>query len=246
MAAWAASSEAPKRNGDATGHGKCATDRLISGALLAGSHRTRPDRTDCSAGFVSGKSWGSATTVRSRLHANQQPEADAELQVQNLDTVVAAPAPVPTVLPVTVRPEMQSPTARPQRPSLAPACAPTGTIEIEIGNARVRLRGTVDDAGVRSESGGQPALRPRLRLARPTRRHPQAAVTRRPGPAAAGQAPGARSLRLPTGNIGQRVADASAALQAARRHRLAHAFANASARTRGLNNFVKLPAVRTR
>jgi transposase len=57
---------------------------------------------------------------------------------------------VPTLLPVTVRPEMQSPTAQPQQPTLAPARAPTGTIEIEIGNARVRLRGTVDDASVRS------------------------------------------------------------------------------------------------
>ena len=72
------------------------------------------------------------------------------LQAQNLDTVVAAPAPVPTLLPVTVQAERQPPTARPQRPPLAPARASTGTIEIEIGNARVRLRGTVDDASLRS------------------------------------------------------------------------------------------------
>ena len=72
------------------------------------------------------------------------------LQALNLDTVVAAPASVPALLPVTVQPEMQPPTAQPQQPPLAPARASTGTIEIEIGNARVRLRGTVDDASVRS------------------------------------------------------------------------------------------------
>ena len=72
------------------------------------------------------------------------------LQAQNVDTVVAAPAPVPTLLPVTVQPEMKPPTTQPQQPPLAPARASTGTIEIEIGNARVRLRGTVDDASLRS------------------------------------------------------------------------------------------------
>ena len=74
------------------------------------------------------------------------------LQAQNLDTVVVAPAPapVPRLLPVTVQHEMQPPAAPPQQPPLAPARASTGTIEIEIGNARVRLRGTVDDASLRS------------------------------------------------------------------------------------------------
>ena len=38
------------------------------------------------------------------------------LQAQNLDAVVAAPAPVPTLLPVTVQPEMQPPTAQPPQP----------------------------------------------------------------------------------------------------------------------------------
>ena len=38
------------------------------------------------------------------------------LQAQNLDTVVAAPAPMPTLLPVTVQPEMQPPTAQPPQP----------------------------------------------------------------------------------------------------------------------------------
>ena len=72
------------------------------------------------------------------------------LQAQNLDAVVAAPAPVPTLLPVTVQTEMQLPAAQPHQPPLALARASTGTIEVEIGNARVRLRGTVDDASLRS------------------------------------------------------------------------------------------------
>jgi transposase len=71
------------------------------------------------------------------------------LQAQNLNAEEAAPAPAPTLLPVAVRPEMQPPTAQPQQPPLAPVRASTGTIEIEIGNARVRLRGTVDDASLR-------------------------------------------------------------------------------------------------
>lgn len=72
------------------------------------------------------------------------------LQAQNLDAAAAAAAAVPTLLPVTVQPEMQPPTVQPQQPPLVPARASTGTIEIEIGNARVRLRGTVDDASLRS------------------------------------------------------------------------------------------------
>ena len=56
----------------------------------------------------------------------------------------------PTLLPVTVQSDVPALTAKPLQPSAAPARAPTGTIEIEIGTARVRLRGTVDDAGVRS------------------------------------------------------------------------------------------------
>ena len=57
---------------------------------------------------------------------------------------------MPTLLPVTVQPEMQPPTAQPQQPPLAPARATTESIEVEIGSARVRLRGTVDDASLRS------------------------------------------------------------------------------------------------
>jgi transposase len=44
---------------------------------------------------------------------------------------------------------MRAPTAPRQQAPSAPARTPTGTIEIEIGNARVRLRGAVDEASVR-------------------------------------------------------------------------------------------------
>ena len=67
------------------------------------------------------------------------------LRAQNPDSASTS---LPTLLPVTVQPEMQVPTAPAQPPS-ALARAPTGTIEIEIGSARVRLRGAVDDASVR-------------------------------------------------------------------------------------------------
>jgi transposase len=53
----------------------------------------------------------------------------------------------PALLPVTVVPE--SPTAAPSS-AAPPARALNGTIEIEIGGARVRLRGNVDDMSLRS------------------------------------------------------------------------------------------------
>jgi len=57
----------------------------------------------------------------------------------------------PTLLPVTVQPDTLARTAVPLgRPPVAPTRAAMGTIEIEIGTARVRLRGTVDDSSVRS------------------------------------------------------------------------------------------------
>jgi transposase len=62
----------------------------------------------------------------------------------------AAVAPLPTLLPVTVQTDVPALTGKPLQPPAAPARAPTGTIEVEIGTARVRLRGTVDDASVRS------------------------------------------------------------------------------------------------
>ena len=61
------------------------------------------------------------------------------------------------------------------------------------------------------------------------------AVVRRPGTDAAGQAPGARPLRVAAGDSRRRGTDAGAAVHAARRHRLAHAGAHAHARTGGLS-----------
>ncbi len=52
----------------------------------------------------------------------------------------------PALLPVTVVPEL--PIAVPP-PTAPPARTPNGTIEIEIGGARVRVRGNVDDASLR-------------------------------------------------------------------------------------------------
>jgi len=68
------------------------------------------------------------------------------LRAQDLGT---AAAPSPTLLPVTVRREGSAPTATPLQPPATPR-ASTGTIEVEIGSARIRLRGAVDDASVRS------------------------------------------------------------------------------------------------
>src|SRR5438105_3964578 len=69
------------------------------------------------------------------------------LRAQGVDAETTA---LPTLLPVTVQPDVPALAAKPLQPAAAPARASTGTIEIEIGTARVRLRGTVDDASVRS------------------------------------------------------------------------------------------------
>jgi len=53
---------------------------------------------------------------------------------------------VPTLLPVTV--EEHVTTAR--KPAATPARTPSGVIEIDIGAARVRVRGVVDETTVRS------------------------------------------------------------------------------------------------
>ena len=59
------------------------------------------------------------------------------------------PAPLdPALLPVTVVPELP-PVATPPAPAAALARTPNGTIEIEIGGARVRVRGNVDDTSLR-------------------------------------------------------------------------------------------------
>ena len=66
----------------------------------------------------------------------------------------AAAITLPTLLPVTLQPDTAASAPAQGRGPLgmptAPARAATGTIEIEIGAARVRLRGSVDDASVRS------------------------------------------------------------------------------------------------
>jgi transposase len=63
--------------------------------------------------------------------------------------VPAAPAATPVLLPVTI--EMPSPEAT-AAPKLAPppaSRASTGSIEIDLGGARIRLRGAVDEGSVR-------------------------------------------------------------------------------------------------
>ncbi len=68
------------------------------------------------------------------------------LHLRALTAKPAAPL-HPALLPVTVVPD--SPTAAPS-PVAPPARMPNGTIEIEIGGARVRVRGNVDDTSLRS------------------------------------------------------------------------------------------------
>ena len=52
----------------------------------------------------------------------------------------------PTLLPVTVQEHL----ATACKPAAAPSRVPSGVIEIDIGAARVRVRGVVDEATVRS------------------------------------------------------------------------------------------------
>jgi len=72
-----------------------------------------------------------------RLHLRAQREACAMVAPQ-------------TLLPVTVTPDTPAATTIAPRPSLASHRVPTSAIEIEIGSARVWLRGSVDDASLRS------------------------------------------------------------------------------------------------
>jgi transposase len=69
------------------------------------------------------------------------------LRALGADALAIAP---PTLLSVTVQPDTPAPTTAQVGTHAAPARASTGTIEIEIGTARVRLRGAVDEASVRS------------------------------------------------------------------------------------------------
>jgi transposase len=55
----------------------------------------------------------------------------------------------PVLLPVTVESPMPEVTAAPTTPALPTSRANTGSIEIDIRGARVRLRGAVDETSVR-------------------------------------------------------------------------------------------------
>jgi transposase len=60
-------------------------------------------------------------------------------------STLATTAPAPTLLPVTVEEQHVMTACK----AAAPARGPSGVIEIDIGAARVRLRGVVDEAAVR-------------------------------------------------------------------------------------------------
>lgn len=62
--------------------------------------------------------------------------------------VSAAPTAKPVLLPVTIESPMPEVSAPPAPPPPA-SRASTGSIEIDIGGARVRLRGAVDESSVR-------------------------------------------------------------------------------------------------
>jgi transposase len=61
-------------------------------------------------------------------------------------STLATTAPAPALLPVTVE---EQTVAAACRPAAAASRASSGVIEIDIGSARVRVRGTVDEATVR-------------------------------------------------------------------------------------------------
>lgn len=63
--------------------------------------------------------------------------------------VATTPAVAPVLLPVTIESPMPEVTAPPGPPPPPASRASTGSIEIDIGGARVRLRGAVDEASVR-------------------------------------------------------------------------------------------------
>lgn len=63
--------------------------------------------------------------------------------------VATTPAVAPLLLPVTIESPMPEVTAPPGPPPPPASRASTGSIEIDIGGARVRLRGAVDEVSVR-------------------------------------------------------------------------------------------------
>ncbi len=68
------------------------------------------------------------------------------LSAQERPLTPAPTAPSPRLLPVTI--EAAPPAPCPSPMATAPR-QPSGTIEIDVGGARVRLRGAVDEASVR-------------------------------------------------------------------------------------------------
>lgn len=68
------------------------------------------------------------------------------LHLGRCGSAIATTSPAPTLLPVTVE-EQHVATAC--KTAAVPARAPSGVIEIDIGAARVRVRGVVDEATVR-------------------------------------------------------------------------------------------------
>lgn len=63
--------------------------------------------------------------------------------------VLATPTAKPVLLPVTIDSPTPQVTAAPAPPRPPASRASTGSIEIDIGGARVRLRGPIDEASVR-------------------------------------------------------------------------------------------------
>jgi transposase len=67
------------------------------------------------------------------------------LYLRRGSSALATTSPAPTLLPVTVQEQRDATACR----TAASTRAPSGVIEIDIGSARVRLRGVVDEATVR-------------------------------------------------------------------------------------------------
>jgi|JI6StandDraft_1071083.scaffolds.fasta_scaffold331479_2 transposase len=65
------------------------------------------------------------------------------------DAVTPTPTAKPVLLPVTIESPMPEVTAAPTPPPPCASRAEPGSIEIDIGGARVRLRGVVDESSVR-------------------------------------------------------------------------------------------------
>ena len=68
------------------------------------------------------------------------------LHLRRGESTIATTSPAPTLLPVTVEEHV----ATACKPAAGPGRAPSGVIEIDIGAARVRVRGVVDETTVRS------------------------------------------------------------------------------------------------